>query len=393
MAAHDPNVTPDLLRQKVLEDDFVLFANGQVGAGVIPSPVKQLVEEFLSSQYDGRKLLLGRNEHSAALVNVLEIDGIVDDFSPEHSWHGKPIIRCEDISENSIVVNCSMSISPVSAARRLQQLDLKGCINYADLYKVRPDLIPAPAFVSDMRKDFLENPAHWISLSSMFADEQSKTVFNDLVRYRLTADPVYMSNYLTRFSDQYFENFLSLNNEVFVDAGGFNGDTTEEFCKRYPDYKKVILFEPSSKNMLDARKRLENHRDIEFIAQGVSNAPGTLWFNPDAGSASAVSAEGDCRIDVTTLDESIREQVSFVKMDLEGWELKALEGSRRHILEDHPKLAISVYHHASDFWRIPEFIASIRQDYDIYLRHYTEGWSETVMFFVPQKAQPQHGQQ
>lgn len=66
--------------------------------------------------------------------------------------------------------------------------------------------------------------------------------------------------------------------------------------------------------------------------------------------------------------------LTFIKIDLEGWELKALYGAVRHIAEDHPKLAISVYHHAGDFWRI-------RDDYQVFLRHYTEGWSESVMYF------------
>ncbi|MFA6180220.1 MAG: FkbM family methyltransferase [Candidatus Methylopumilus sp.] len=360
-----------------------LMASGLEGAGTASGHFKQLAGEFLAAKPDGLKFLLGRNEHSAALVQSIAVDGIVDDFSPGKLWNGKPVIKCDDVPKDAIVVNCSMSISPISAGRRLQKLGLKGCISYADLYQARPDLIPAPAFVAEMRKDFAENEAHWTALLRKLADEQSRTVFNDLVRYRLTADPVYMANYSTRFSDQYFEDFLALSNEVFVDAGGFNGDTTEEFCKRYPDYSKVILFEPSGINMQDAKERLANYRDIEFIALGISDVPGTLWFNPDAGSASAVSAEGSCSIEVTTLDISVSDKVSFIKMDLEGWELKALEGARQHILEDHPKLAISVYHSASDFWRIPEYIFSIRQDYDIYLRHYTEGWSETVMFFVP----------
>ncbi len=70
-------------------------------------------------------------------------------------------------------------------------------------------------------------------------------------------------------------------------------------------------------------------------------------------------------------------------MDLEGWELKALQGCREHILEDYPKLAISVYHSASDFWKVHQAIMAVRDDYSVYLRHYTEGWSETVMFFMP----------
>jgi hypothetical protein len=70
-------------------------------------------------------------------------------------------------------------------------------------------------------------------------------------------------------------------------------------------------------------------------------------------------------------------------MDLEGWELNALRGASRHIREDHPKLAISVYHHPSDFWRIPEYVLGLRGAYDVHLRHYSEGWSETVMYFIP----------
>ena len=70
-------------------------------------------------------------------------------------------------------------------------------------------------------------------------------------------------------------------------------------------------------------------------------------------------------------------------MDLEGWELKALHGTKKHILENHPKLAISIYHNSADFRKVPEFILSLRDDYDLYLRHYSEGWSETVMYFIP----------
>ena len=344
-----------------------------------------LVEKFVSEENTFTRFLLGRNEHSMTLAKLFKIDGFVDDFTADVFWNGKPVIKSEKLPDNAIVINCSMSISPVTASQKLQQLKIKtgGCLNYSDLLALKPELIPAPAFVAEMHEDIKKNEAHWLSLSEKFADAESVKVFNDLIRYRLTADPAHMVDYSTRLSDQYFESFLSLNNEVFVDAGGFDGDTTEEFCKRYPTYKKVILFEPSEKNMLNAKKRLANRRDIEFITQGISDTSGTLSFNSDAGSASAVSSEGACTIEVTTLDETVKEKVTFIKMDLEGWEIKALEGCKQHITEDHPKLAISIYHSASDFWRVPEYILSLRQDYDVYLRHYTEGWSETVMFFLP----------
>ena len=39
---------------------------------------------------------------------------------------------------------------------------------------------------------------------------------------------------------QYFESFLNLPEKpVFVDAGGFTGDTTLQFIQKYPDYSAV----------------------------------------------------------------------------------------------------------------------------------------------------------
>ena len=70
-------------------------------------------------------------------------------------------------------------------------------------------------------------------------------------------------------------------------------------------------------------------------------------------------------------------------MDIEGSELDAIEGAKNLISLNHPRLAICVYHNAGDFWKIPQRILSIRSDYRIYLRHYTESIYETVMFFIP----------
>tara|TARA_R110000803_G_scaffold119576_1_gene187848 strand:- start:120 stop:293 length:174 start_codon:yes stop_codon:yes gene_type:complete len=38
---------------------------------------------------------------------------------------------------------------------------------------------------------------------------------------------------------------------------------------------------------------------------------------------------------------------------------------------------------SDDLWPIPKTIFNIRDDYNLYLHHYTEGVTETVMFFIP----------
>jgi len=346
---------------------------------------KSLADVFVSPEGVGRRYLLGRNEHSAAMSKVIDIDGFVDDFAEAGAvWHNKPVMRGGDVPLNAIIVNCSMSIRPISAHKRIKMLGVAGCLAYADLCKVFKDLVPLPNFVAGTRSDILRNRTKWEALRESLFDDKSKQVLDDVLNFRLTGDYRFMRPYTFRPKDQYFEDFLGFGSkDIFVDAGGFDGDTTEEFCKRYPDYQYVFFFEPSSSNCQKARTRLMGYQSIKFLELGLSDSVGTLWFNPNEGSASAVSESGSCQINVTTLDREIERKVTFIKMDLEGWEIKALEGSRRHILEDHPKLAIAVYHKPSDFWRIFEFIIGLRQDYNIFLRHYSEGWSETVMYFVP----------
>lgn len=347
--------------------------------------VKRLVDIFVSPEGVGRRYLLGRNEHSVDLSKVIDIDGFVDDFSePGTVWNDKPVMRGGDVPRDAIIVNCSMSISPISAHKRIEKLGVAGCLAYADLCKVLPELVPLPNFVAETRSDIRQNHIKWETMRESLFDDKSRQVLDDVLNFRLTGDYAFMKTYAFRPKDQYFEDFLGLGSkDIFVDAGGFDGDTTEEFCKRYPDYEKVFFFEPSSSNCQKARTRLMGYRSIEFIELGLSDSVGKLWFKPDEGSASSVSESGSCQIDVTTLDQEIEGKVTFIKMDLEGWEIKAIEGSRRHVLEDHPKLAISVYHNSSDFWRICEFVIGLRKDYDVFLRHYSEGWSETVMYFVP----------
>ena len=136
--------------------------------------------------------------------------------------------------------------------------------------------------------------------------------------------------------------------------------------------------------MISSQNRLKNHKNINFYPIGLSDRKATLQFDIN-GSSSKLSDTGSITIDVNKLDAIISSPITFIKMDVEGGERKVIQGARDLITKFHPRLAISVYHRADDFWKIPELIFSIRKDYHIYLRHYTEGIAETVMFFIPEK--------
>lgn len=349
----------------------------------VPQETLEEIDDFMTAS--DRRYAIGQNSQTLALSKTVQINGIVNDFAtPGDTWQQIPVLKGEELPTDAIVVNCSSAISPISVDRRLTALGVKSVIPYADCCRTYPDRFPYPAFVQQTRADLEQHNAKWRVASSALADSTSRRVLADLLKFRLTGDYRYMTGYAVRLEEQYFEDFLPLiEGEVFVDAGGFDGDTTERFCSRCPGYRKVLLFEPSARNLQEARIQLAGFRNIDYFEMGLSNAPGFLSFDPNAGPASSVQNCGEYRIRMTSLDTQIRQRVSFIKMDLEGWELKALIGAGKHIQQDYPKLAIAVYHTPSDFWRILDYVKKIRSDYRIYLRHYTEGWSETVMYFVP----------
>jgi hypothetical protein len=55
------------------------------------------------------------------------------------------------------------------------------------------------------------------------------------------------------------------------------------------------------------------------------------------------------------------------------------------VLMHEADLGIAVYHHPADFWRVFESVTALRSDYNLYLRHYTEGWTEMIMYSLPRR--------
>jgi FkbM family methyltransferase len=340
-----------------------------------------VVDSLLSGEGDRPLYIIGRNPESKFIVNRFKTSGIIDDYSSQpFNAHGIPAVRMSQVPADAIIINCSTSVSPVSVLKRLNENNLSHIANYFEVMNAIEES-PIPDFIRDARGNFEKNLDRWQRIYDLLIDELSKRTLIDLLKYRLTGDPQHMMGYSVRLKDQYMEPFMDYHHETFVDIGGFDGDTTEEFCRRYPSYNRVYFFEPSAVNFSKARDRLSDFERISFHNLGLSDKNESLFFNPDAGSASSVVCEGANKIDVVRLDDYLTDEVTTIKMDIEGWELNALRGSSQHIIKSKPKAAIAVYHRAADFYEIPEFMLSLNPNYKLLLRHYTEGWSESVMYF------------
>ena len=161
--------------------------------------------------------------------------------------------------------------------------------------------------------------------------------------------------------------------EVIVDLGAYTGDTVLSYIKNYgaESYKKIYCYEITESIYETLKENLKAYNNIEFRLKGVSNEEGKMRVdtNDSSLSANTLSESEDGDIEVTTLDKDITEKITLIKSDIEGFEQKAIEGAKNHILNDHPKLLISVYHNNEDLWKIPKMIYDIHSDYKFYLRY------------------------
>ena len=75
----------------------------------------------------------------------------------------------------------------------------------------------------------------------------------------------------------------------------------------------------------------------------------------------------DVQVPLTTIDKIVDElhlpRVDFIKMDIEGAEVKALAGGRNTLSRFHPRMSIATEHKPDDEITIPSAVRSIRGGY------------------------------
>jgi FkbM family methyltransferase len=222
---------------------------------------------------------------------------------------------------------------------------------------------------------------------SSLVDEHSKAVFNSFMKLWLYGECEDTAKLCT--SDGYYPSgIIKLNSEeVFVDCGAYNGDSILEFVKRTNgDYRMIYAYEADEFSCEIAKRAVvqRNINNVHIKNIGVFNRNTVLHFANDGSEGNRVISEGGTQIRVDSLDNLLEDRpfpVSFIKMDIEGSELEALQGAFEVISKDSPKLAISAYHRFGDIWEIPYYMLTNFPNYSIYIRN-EHTFSDCVCFAV-----------
>jgi FkbM family methyltransferase len=246
---------------------------------------------------------------------------------------------------------------------------------------------------ADTLKDHAED---FVWLYRRLTDYRSKCVLYRLLDYWLLSAPEQLAQVREARFKPYFDLDLIRGSaqEVFVDLGGFVGDTVQAYIETYGSdcYKKIYTYEILERNLYKMRDNLKEYAGVEICARGVGEKACVMYLDNSkkAVDAACLGENGEQAIPVVALDEDIKEPITYLKMDIEGGEYAALKGAAEHIRTDKPKLAVSLYHSNDDLWRLPKLIDSIMPAYDFYLRYYgsTLIVADYVLYCLPSAPVP-----
>lgn len=277
----------------------------------------------------------------------------------------------KSLTRQQIFKNIKSSFDKISEQTKLSLEDYFNRFNYwgkLDLNSQNYEqLMNKAASFSDHIKDY-----EW--LYNKLKDYRSKkllfAILNNWYKYDfITLSSSHESNF-----PHYFDIDLinSCDNEVFVDLGVYNGDTIIDFIRTYGknSYKTIYGYEITKEVFEKAKNRLSYYNNIILKNKAILDEEKIVYLseNESDSSANSIGKNGDKTISSTTLDNDIKEKVTIIKMDIKGSEQKALLGCKKHIINDHPKLLLSVYHNNEDIWKIPKMIEEICPGYNFYLR-------------------------
>lgn len=256
---------------------------------------------------------------------------------------------------------------------------------------------------SDIRVPF--DDERYERVKQLFTDSGSVAIFNALVNskpYENIHDTYEIVPYKTikdmyYFTEDYWETYefddtATNGAATILDCGAYIGDSVQAICSSIPEneiYYNAI--EPLKENILAMKNNSQLSSlctDLRIIECGVGEKDEKLYFHlpengdPESGKFTE-DPEGSSDIleikKIDSFDIDYKGAV-YIKMDIEGLELKALKGAADTITKYRPYLAICLYHRKNDLIDIPLFIDSLGVKYKYYLR----GGYHTIMWAIPE---------
>ena len=286
-----------------------------------------------------------------------------------------PVEEIANFPKATIVIMCT---SAGAVIEKITALNLPNLVVVAPLlgYRFICDAYEPP-------RDMQKKTSSWIAIHEnvlrklyCLDDEYTNNLLDKLISERQSFRWI-SADWAVKYGapEEYFVNrmFTGGGQMTLVDGGTWQGDTIKHLYSTYRDKLAYIYaFEPDNANYIIAKEEITNlglAERTECFNMGIYNKRATLRFS---GNNDMIEQDenGDIIVPVCCVDDVINTVIGdlYIKMDLEGCEVKALEGAKNTIQKYRPYMAICVYHRMKDILEVPQYISSIMSGYKFYLR-------------------------
>ena len=239
-----------------------------------------------------------------------------------------------------------------------------------------------------MRAQTQEHAADFAALRLRLQDELSRATLDAVLRLRMTGNRAELLDVICPIEQEYFSMYSSSDtpivlhdHEHYVDIGAYDGDTVGKFMTAARHrYASIHAYEPDPRNFAALQRRLQSTSGPIFLHnEAVSDSNQPLSFLASGTMGSRVEADGDIQVPSVRLDD-VLEQITLLKMDVEGFEPHVLRGAAKLIGRCRPRMAITCYHHALDLLDIVAVLDEIYPDAQFRLRHYSMYFFDTILY-------------
>ncbi|MDF2543930.1 MAG: hypothetical protein K0S47_3648 [Herbinix sp.] len=352
--------------------------------------INKLAQKFDDEEslriFDARVMMYLKNDHNYLLDNLIS----------EAKYYSCGLLNqyLKKLHSFTNVTNQKVYIYGASNTgrrnyKRIKMNELCTVIGYID-NKMKEDIVDGIPVLK--LQDLIRNYDNELIIISINNPKTVANVFGDLLHNGIPREYIYweprtFSELYGMYGSQYFDfdKFMPAENEIFIDAGCLDMNSSMDFIKwTNGKYEKIYAFEPDDYNFKVCENivREKNLNDVELLHAGTWSENATLRFNHNnILGGSKIDEKGEEIINVVSIDETLQgKPATFIKMDIEGAELQALIGAKKTIQTYKPKLAISIYHKPSDILELPKYILELVPEYKISLRHYSTIGEETILY-------------
>lgn len=295
------------------------------------------------------------------IKDAFSIDCVVDnDRNKWGDW--KYGLKCYplDVVKNDIDIVIVTVGKPDEIEKKLNSMGIE--------YYLLNDLIKNMYTSKHSKEWFMSEQENIIKGIDIFEDNLSKEVYVKAICDRLHPNICETPYWRYQTQNEYFDmSFWKLSSsEGYLDIGAYTGDTIEKFLDVTGGCRFFYAYELDEKifNELQVNIRDKLVNDSKAFNVGISDA---------------TSEDGQfIKLD----DVEYPDKVSFIKMDIEGFEENALRGGKKIIKKYKPKMAICCYHKLEHIWRLPLMVKEINAKYKLYMRHHSPCAWDTVCYAV-----------